>query len=343
MSDKSESSGNITINDIARKLNISPSTVSRALNDSSKISEKTRNEVKQVAASMGYQINQTASALSKNKTNVIGVLLPKLNSHFFSKALSGIEEAAQLQGYRILICQSNDNKVQEEEMVKLLISSRVDGVVACMAMDSGDGNHFGILSKNRIPVAMFDRINFNIPGPKVVVDNYDGAFKATEHLILNGYRRIAHLAGDISSKVFEERLHGFQDALKKHNIPVVPQMILSCNLDEKDTREAFMHWMRLPVKPDAIFTSSASTGLIISSLAKSAGISIPSEMGIISFGSEPCHDLVTPTLSSVDIPGYEMGKSSTELLIKSIEDKKFNQPMVLTPIKLLIRNSTFRP
>lgn len=339
---KIDTAGGITINDIARELNISPSTVSRALNDSSKISEKTRNEVKAVAARLGYQINQTASALSKNKTNVLGVLLPRLNSHFFSKALSGIEAVAQAKGYRILICQSNDNRQQEEEMVKLLLASRVDGVVACLAMDSS-GDHFNILVKNKIPVAMFDRVNFNIPGSKVVVDNYDGAFRATEHLIQNGYRRIAHLAGSLSCKAFEERINGYKDALSKNGIALEPQMVLSCNLDEKDTREAFMHWMRMPAKPDAIFTASASSGLAICAMAKAMGISIPAELGIISFGSEPCHDLITPTLSSVDMPGSEMGKTAAELLIEAIENKTQAKPLILTPIKLLVRNSSFRP
>lgn len=344
MSDNtSEQRGGITINDIARELNISPSTVSRALNDSSKISEKTRNEVKAVAARLGYQLNQTASALSKNKTDVIGVLLPRLNSHFFSRALGGIEEAAHAAGYRILICQSNDNRQQESEMIKLLLSSRVDGVVASLSMDSNDGSHFDILTKNRIPVAMFDRVSFNIPGPKVIIDNYDAAFKATEHLITNGYKRIAYLSGLISGKLFEERLNGFKDALTKHNIPIEPQMVLSCNLDEKDTREAFNHWMRMEHKPDAIFTSSASSGLIICALAKAAGISIPSEMGIISFGNEPCHEIITPPLSSVDVSGEEMGRLSTELLIETIENKTNEQPLILVPFKLLIRNSSFRP
>lgn len=344
MSDQNnERQGAITINDIARELNISPSTVSRALNDSSKISENTRAQVKAVALRLGYQINQTASALSKSKTNVLGIILPRLSSSFFSKALSGIEEVANSKGYRVLICQSNENLAQETEMVKLLISSRVDGVVAALAMESGEAEHFNLFTRNRIPVAMFDRVSFNIPGPKVIVDNYDGAFRATEHLIQNGYNRIAHLTGPLSSKVFEERLNGYRDALALHKIKEDPQLILSCNLDEKDTREAFNHWMRMPQKPDAVFTGSSSSGLVVCAVAKSKGISIPAELGVISFGSEQCHDLMTPTLSAVDMPGSDMGKTATELLIQSIEQKREDNSLILNPIKLLVKNSSFRP
>lgn len=333
--------GEITINDIAKALNIAASTVSRALNDSAKISEKTKQKVRVAAQEMGYELNLVASSLSKNKTNLIGVILPKLSSQFFAKALSGIEEVAQAAGYKIIICQTNESYQQEVEMTKVMNSARVDGVIACLAMETQKVDHFGVFLRKDVPVAMFDRVNFNVPGPKVVVDNYEGAFKATEHLINVGCNRIAHLGGPQSCKVFVDRANGFKEALKTHNLPLLPQLLLASDLNEKDARDAMQIWMGLDKKPDAILTASATTGLIITSIAKKYGVKIPDDLSIISFGNEPCNEFMVPSLSAVDMPGYDMGKEVASHLIQCIETKSKESPLVLKPIQLLIRNSSF--
>ena len=338
---KSDKKGEITINDIAKALNIAASTVSRALNDSAKISDKTKQKVRQAAQEMGYELNLVASSLSKNKTNLIGVILPKLSSQFFAKALSGIEEVAQIAGYKIIICQTNESYLQEMEMTKVMNSARVDGVIACLSMETQNVDHFNVFLRKEVPVAMFDRVNFNVPGPKVVVDNYEGAYKATEHLINVGCKRIAHLGGPQNCKVFEDRAKGFSDALKHHDLPLLPQFLLASDLTEKDARDAMQLWMGLDQKPDAIFTGSATTGLIITSIAKNYGVKIPEELSIISFGNEPCNEFMVPSLSAVDMPGLDMGKAVAAHLIESIETKSTDSPLVLKPIQLLIRNSSF--
>ncbi|WP_439183239.1 LacI family DNA-binding transcriptional regulator [Carboxylicivirga taeanensis] len=337
-----EKKGEITINDIARELNISPSTVSRALNDHAKISEATKKKVKDMARDLGYEINLVASSLSKNKTNVIGVIIPHLGSQFFAKALSGIQEVASDNGYNVIISQTNESVQQEIEMTRVMNSARVDGVVCCLTMETTDVSHFNVFVKKGVPVAMFDRVNYSVPGPKVVVDNYEAGYVATEHLINIGCKKLAHLGGIVSSKVFEERAEGFNDALKKNGLPLLPQFLLASDLTEQDARDAARLWMSLPDRPDGIVAASASTGLVIASTVKSMGMALPESISIISLGNERCNEFVSPSLSAVDMPGYEMGKSAAEQLISCINKGVVDSSIILKPIQLLIRNSSFK-
>ncbi len=337
-----EKRGEITINDIAKELNISPSTVSRALNDNAKISEATKKKVKAVAEDLGYELNLVASSLSKNKTNVIGVIIPNLGSQFFARALSGIQEVARDNGYNVIISQTNESVQQEIDVTRVMNSARVDGLVCCLTMETKDVSHFNVFVKKGIPVAMFDRVSYAVPGPKIVVDNYEAGYVATEHLINLGCKRIAHLAGAMSSKVFEDRTEGFKDALKKYELPLLPQFLLSSDLTEQDARDAMRLWMNLAEKPDGIVAASASSGLVIASVAKSMGLSLPEDLSIISLGNERCNEYVTPSLSAIDMPGYEMGKAAVVQLIKCMSEGAEKSSITLKPIQLLIRNSSFK-
>ncbi len=334
--------GEITINDIAKELNISPSTVSRALNNNVKISEATKERVRKVAQELGYELNLVASSLSKNKTNIIGVIIPHIGSQFFAQALSGIQEVAQSNGYNVIICQTNESVQQEVEMTKVMNSARVDGLVSCLTMETKDVSHFNVFSRKNIPVAMFDRVSYTISGPKIVVDNYEAAYLATEHLVNVGCKRIAHLAGSLSSKVFEDRAEGFKYALRKNKLPLLSQFLLASDLTEQDARDATKLWMSLPEKPDGIVAGSASAGLLIASAVKGLGVKMPEELSLISLGNERCNEIMTPSLSAIDIPGLEMGRSAAEQLINCIKNGTTDSSIILKPIQLLIRNSSFK-
>lgn len=342
MAKKEGDKGEITINDIAKELGIATSTVSRALNNSNKISDATKKKVHAVAQELGYEINLVASSLSKNKTNLIGVIVPSIYSQFFSKALSAIQKEAKASGYNVIISQTNESFEEEVDVLKVMNSARVDGLIVCLSAETKTVDHFNALIKKKVPVAMFDRVHYDIPGPKVVVDNYEAAYKATEHLSKIGCKRIAHLAGPFGCKVFDERADGYRDALKANGLALYPQFLLSCDLREKDTRDALQMWMAQEERPDGIVVANASAGLILASNVKSYGISIPEDLSVISLGNERCNELMVPSLSAIDMPGEEMGKTATVKLLKRIKDKKTDNSIVVKPFRLLIRNSTFR-
>jgi len=332
----------ITINDIAEKLSVSPSTVSRALNNSSKISEETRRKVWELANEMGYDLNLVASSLFRKKTNIIGVLIPVINRVFFSQVLSGIEEVAHEEGYRVIIAQSNESFEKEQEILKTFSSTRVDGVLACLSLETRSFEHFSRFRKNGNTVVMFDRIAYDIDCSKVIVDNFEGAYLATEHLIKTGCKNLVHLAGPSGSEVFSQRANGFLEAVKANKLSLMPNALLQTDLTSQDVRDVLNLWMEQEEKPDGIFTANASTGLQILNLIKGLKIKIPDEIAVISFGNEPCNEYIEPSLSAIEMPGFEMGKSAARQLINEIDNSKAGPKTIIKPIQLLIRNSSFK-
>lgn len=333
---------NTTINDIARELNVSSSTVSRALNDSSKISEETKKRVLDKANELGYDLNLVASSLSKKRTGIIGVIIPVINRSFFSEVLSGIEYVLYKGNIRVIIAQSNESVDREKELVKMFSATRVDGIIACLSLETINVGHFLKIRKKGIPLVLFDRVHYEIDCTKVIVDNYEGAFMATEHLIKSGCKNLVHLGGPLDCQVFEDRARGFKEAIKSNNLRLEPNAILSTDLTTKDVRDAMKFWMNLKTIPDGIFTASASSGLLLTSLAKKFKRRIPEDLAVISFGNEPCNEYIVPSLSAIGMPGYEMGKAAAKSLLDEIKNP-FQEPRtIIKPIQLLIRNSTFK-
>ena len=199
-------SSQVTIVDIARELHISPSTVSRALKGDLRISDATRRMVSELAAKRNYLPNSVALSLVKSRTNTIGVIIPEIAHHFFSAAISGIEDIAYASGYHVMICQSNESHEREVANTQALISSRVDGLIVSVSSGSQQFGHFERLHEKGIPLVFFDRICENMATSRVIVDDYEGAYMAVEHLLAVGCRRIAHLAGPLSLLITHNRL-----------------------------------------------------------------------------------------------------------------------------------------
>lgn len=333
---------NITINDIARSLDIAPSTVSRALNDSRRISEATRQKVRQKARELGYELNLIASSLSKHRTGTMGLVVPNISQSFFSLAVSGIESVTRENDCRLIIAQSNESLEREKDILRMFQSYRVDGVIASLSIETNDISHFKELQDKRIPLVLFDRVHYGLECTRVVVDNYEGAFKAASHLISSGCRRPAHLGGPLKNRLFRERADGFAEALAKHGTPLLPNFLLSTDLTHTDVQDAMRLWMNQPEPPDGIFTASASTGLLLTRIARNLHIRIPDDLALITFGNEPCHEYTVPSLSAIDMPGYEMGSTAAEHLFRAVSNPKTEKKLVIKPLQLYIRNSTLR-
>ncbi len=336
------SNKNITINDIALSLSIAPSTVSRALNSSPRISEATRHKVLQKAQELGYELNLIASSLSKHRTGTIGLIVPNINQFFFSQAVSGIEAVTRENGCRLIIAQSNESLEREKEILRMFNSYRVDGIIASLSIETSDIAHFEVFHNKGLPFVLFDRVHYGLDCTKVVVDNYEGAYKAASHLIASGCRRPAHLGGPRKNRLFRERADGFTDALAKHAVPLLPNFLLSTDLTPTDVRDAMQLWMKQPEPPDGIFTASASTGLLMTRVARSYQVRVPDDLALITFGNEPCHEYTVPSLSAIDMPGYEMGSTAAMHLFRAITDPKSEKKLVIKPLQLYIRNSTHK-
>lgn len=319
----------LTIHDIARELNLTSGTVSRALNDHPRISTKTKSLVKQKALELNYHRNKIASSLRSGKSHTIGVIIPSAEMNFFGSVVHGIEMIASNNGYSILLYQTEENTLLEKKAIETFLIARVDGILTSVAKETVDFSHYQELQKRHIPLVFFDRTNDEMKVPSVVVDDCKGAFMATEHLIKNGYKRIAHVLGPQNIKGFQDRFNGYRDALKKNNIATDDKLIYQGNISIEAGKAAVDYFFGLDEIPDAVFAVEDYTALGVIKGLKERKIKIPDEFGVIGFANENFGEHITPSLSSVDQQTVEMGKAAMGLLMDIIAKNEGNNEIVL--------------
>lgn len=338
MSDRFET----TIHDIAKKLNISASTVSRALRDNPLISEATRKLIKKTADEMGYRPNIMAANFRTKRTNTIGVIVPLINRHFFSSVISGIEEVAYDKGFAVTISQSNDNFEKENKIAQTLFANRVDGLIISIGMQTISTEHLKLFSNKNIPILFFDRVVDEIESHKIVVDDYGGGYKATQHLISGGAKRIAHIGGPLNLKIYSNRQTGYCQALTDAGLPVDDTLIINNSLTRSEGTKAIEKLLKNKNKPEAIFCANDTTALSVIIYLQKCGIRVPEDMAIVGFSNEPFSEVVTPSISTVKQPGFMIGKKAAELIINQIlsKNKKIRFKTIVLPTELIIRNSS---
>ncbi len=331
-----------TLSSIADKLKITTATVSRALNNHPKISASTKQSVLKVASQLNYKRNRVASSLRSGKTYMIGVIIPSANTNFFGSVVHGIEKCANEKGYNVLLYQSNEMHDHELKGIETFLAAQVDGILVSVAKDTHDYNFYKEIKAKKIPVVFFDRANDIAGIPSVVIDDYKGAYIATEHLIKNGYKHIAHVSGPQQVKVFLDRRKGYEDALKHYRHPVNNNFIYEGNVSIESGREAMHHFLSLKKKPDAVFAAEDFTALGVMKELKSRNIKIPEEFGVFGFANELFGEHITPTLSTIDQQTVIMGKESFELLLQMIENKSeliIEKKIVLNPVPIFRESS----
>ncbi|PKP11721.1 MAG: LacI family transcriptional regulator [Bacteroidetes bacterium HGW-Bacteroidetes-4] len=336
-----EHKGQITIKDIARELGISPSTVSRALKNHPDISSKTKELVHELAKRYNYKPNAVALSLRSSKTHMIGVIIPKVVHFFFSSVISGIEHVANELGYNVMICQSDENEDREITSIQSLTSARVDGILASVSKDTTDFIHYKELLDNNIPLVFFDRALAELKTDKVVIDDVDGAFIATEHLILKGCKKIVHLAAPQNLLIGQRRREGYLKALNKHGIPVDENLIRKC-----DSREEALIVMReiydSGIRPDGVFAVNDLTASGVLKVVKQYGYSVPHDVKVVGFSDGFVATVTDPTLTTIDQHGFEMGKQAAQLLLDRINKTIDNYSPItkIIPTNLIVREST---
>lgn len=338
----------VTIKDIARELGISPSTVSRALKDHPDISPQTKKAVNELAEKLNYQPNIVALSLRQSKTNTLGVIIPELVHFFFSTVISGIEDVAYSAGYNVIITQSNESLQREKTDIKALFNSRVDGMLISISRETNSFDHIeGILAKG-VPMVFFDRVYENANSSTVIVDDLSGAKEATQHLISQGCKRIAHLEGPPNLGITKQRLEGYVQALNEAGLPVEKELIVSCPQGSiEEGKAATEQLLKLPNRPDAIFATNDPAAMGAMQAIKAAGLKIPDDVAVVGFSNWVFSGLLDPSLTSVDQPGFEMGQEAAKLLIRQIEvkSKDNEEPIPETKIlktKLIVRDSSLK-
>lgn len=334
----------ITIYDLAKELNVAPSTVSRALNDHHSIGKKTIKAVKKLAKERGYRPNGVAASLRKRQTNNIGVLVPRINRPFIASLISGIEEAAKEAGYNVLISQSHDNYQNEIDNAKAFFDSRICGLIVSLAMATKEFDHFGRFLKNGTPVVFVDRIPGQMEWQKVIINNYQTAFKATQHLIAQGCHRIAHFGGALNQVIYQERKRGYVDALLQNGLPVDESIILHGDILSADEGAKWTAYLlSLPNPPDGIFSTNDTAAVSAIQYAKSVGVKIPRDLAIIGFNNDPLCLIIDPPLSSIIHPASDMGRLAVEQIIKLIKaDGPVPTQTITLETEVVVRESSKR-
>jgi LacI family transcriptional regulator len=333
----------VTIYDIAAKLEISPATVSRGLKDHPAIKKETKKRIKDMALKMGYQNNTFASNLRSKKTNTIGIIIPRINSSFMSTVISGIEHVVNSKGYNLIISQSQEQFEKEVASATTMFNSRVDGLLVSLASDTEKIQHFESLLRKKIPIIFFDRI-FEHPGcTNILIDNSRAGYDATIHLLDTGCRRIFYLGGNVKRNVYADRLMGYQLALRERNIAYDEKLTFFTNLSENAGIEAAQKILQMRPLPDGVFAANDASAVACMQTLQDAGVSVPNDIAFVGFNNDPISMVVRPKLTTVNYPGYEMGQIAATTLINAI-NKSTLSPLTTLVLKheLIVRESSKR-
>ncbi|HEX8037500.1 MAG TPA: LacI family DNA-binding transcriptional regulator [Chryseosolibacter sp.] len=333
----------VTIYDIAESLNLSSATVSRGLKDHPAIRKETKKRIMEKAKELGYRHNFFASNLRRNRTNTIGVIVPRLNSYFMSAVIAGIEKVANEAGYNLVISQSLESEKKETVNIKTMFNTRVDGLLVSLAYDTADDSHFKIILDKNIPLIFFDRVFEHPLCTSVTIDNYAAGYAMTQHLIQQGCKRIAHLTANLRRNVYADRLRGYKQALADNGLSFDETLLFINSLEQAASLQAIHAILKMAPMPDGIFSSNDSSAVLCIRELTKAGVNVPDDIAVGGFNDEPISTVIEPNLTTIHYPGQEMGEVCASLLIRKLakpENADLNR--VVLRHKLIIRESSLR-
>ncbi len=329
-----------TLLDIARLAGVSPSTVSRALRNHPDINKNTIKKIKQIAARNNFSPNPIAQGLKTNTTSTIGVIVPEITHDFFATAISGIEEVIYKSGYTLLLCQSNESSEMESLNIDLLLNHRVAGIIASISESTLNGTHFKKVLKRKTPLVFFDRVCTDIAADKVIIDDEKGAFDAVSFLLAKGYKRIAHLKGPDNLSNCSQRYKGYVKALGKKGIKPEKSLIISGGMNEIDGYNSMAKILKMKKRPDAIFAVNDPVAIGAFQKIREEGLAVPRDIAIVGFSNNIITSLITPGITTIAQPSFEMGKTAASVLIERIrKGNKGENKIIVLDTQLIIRDS----
>lgn len=335
----------VTLKKIAETLGLSTATVSKALKDYDDISPKTKLKVKELANSLNYKPNSFAQSLRNQESRIIGLIIPEIVHHFFANIIMGVIKTAEKNGYLVITLQSDESYKIEKKQIELLLYRNVDGILISLADNTVNYKHINEIRQSGVPVVLYDKISKSIDCHRVVIDDQKAAFNATKHLIDIGCKKIAHVRGALKPQTTIDRFIGYKNALKAHNIPFDNSIVFETDhLTFEDGRLIADEIALKHRDIDGVFafTDLLATGILVG--LKEHGFKIPEDISIIGFSNWFLTTITTPTLSTVDQPGFIMGEEAFRLLLEEINDiKKGNKIKYKTieiPTEVIVRNST---
>lgn len=334
----------VTLNDIAEKLNLSTVTISKALRNHPDISPKTTKLIKTIADEMGYTPNIMARNLSARRSNTLGLVVPKIAHFFFGSIIECVYDLAFQKNYEIILTVSQESAEREKKHLQTLLAMKVDGIIISITQETTDYSYFDLIERRGVPLVFIDRIP-EVPNKynTVCIDDRGGAFKAIEHAINLGYRKIAHFGGYDKISIGRERKSGFIDAMKKYDLEINESWVTEGGFGENYGYETFMKLYRENNLPDLILAVTYPVALGIYMAATEVGLKIPDEVDVICFGNAKVQNFLSPPLSCVDQSTEQLSKHAMEMILENIHNKDdYINRQIVVDTNLVLRGTCTR-
>ncbi len=338
-------SNKITLKSIAKELNLSVATVSKALKDYKDISEDTKQKVLDYATKFKYKPNSFAQSLRSNESRIIGLIIPEIVHHFFSNIINGVIVTARKKGYFVLVMPSEESYEDEVNQIKLLTEKNVDGILVSLSNDTINYSHIKQVISSGVPVVLYDRISKLISASKVQIDDIQAAIKATEHLINIGCKKIAHIRGPLKPQTTIDRAKGYRQALQDNNMIYDKNLVYNAEkMSYDDGYNLAEQIINEHPDIDGIFCFTDLVAMGALKKLNELGIRIPEQISIVGFSNWFITQTSSPTLTTINQPGFLIGQEACNILIEEIHAKRDNKPFehktIKIPTELVIREST---
>ena len=333
----------VTIYDISKALNISASTVSRGLNNNPRVRKELRKKIMQTAREMGYQHNKFAANLRQKRTRTIGVVIPRIDSHFMSTVISGMEKVANTSGYHLLISQSEESAALEGANIEALFNSRVDGLLVSLSYETKSMEPFSNIFRKDIPVVFFDRVHLCSNCVSVVIDNFRAGYEATIHLIDQGCRKIVHVGGSMNRNVYLDRFRGYKQALEDRSVEYDDRNLIITDLGDESGVVILRQLLSNGSMPDGIFAANDNSAVSLICELKKKGYRVPDDIAVAGFNDDPVSRIVEPNLTTVHYPGKAMGEVAASTMIRILEGTQYEKVnTIILAHELIIRQSSLK-
>jgi len=335
--------GEVTIYDISKALNISASTVSRGLNKSPQVRKELRRKIMLTAQEMGYQHNKFAANLRQKRTRTLGVVIPRIDSHFMSTVISGMEKVANNAGYQLLISQSEESAALEEANIQALFNSRVDGLLVSLSFETKNQDAFKNVFRKDMPIIFFDRVFLCSNCVSVIIDNYSAGYEATKHLIDQGCLKIVHVGGSMNRNVYNDRYRGYRQALTDSSLDYDDRMIILTDLSDNSGEVIIRQLLGNGTMPDGIFTANDTSAVSLICELKKKGYRVPDDVAVVGFNDDPVSRIVEPNLTTVHYPGRAMGEVAASTMIRILEGTQYEKVnSIILSHELIVRESSIK-
>ena len=334
----------VSIDDIAKYAGVSKSTVSRILSNKGKFAEDTRDKVLQVVKKLNYSPSMIARSLRNRRTKAVGLLLPNIANPFFSEIMKGVEDVASENGYVVILCSSNEDTEKEFMYFHIFENRWIDGIIySGVTGTKEEAQNIRVVLEQEIPVVLMDREIEDYFASVVMIDNEKAAYDATTYCLELGHKRIGFIAAPLKVRIFAKRLEGYRKALQKYGIEFDESLVVEDNMTIKSGSLAGKELLARKDPPTAIFGSNDLMAIGAIKEIQGSGLKVPENISIIGFDDILTASLVTPSLTTIAQPKYEMGVEAMNLLIRMIEKKGASKSKIVLDTQLVVRESTAPP